>query len=129
MRKTATPSRKRVQRAIRARSRAKAPQALRTSTATKTTAAATSAPKRETVAPPLPHGFLAGATLAPSVQKLPFAALALVGLAILLLALGTLPARAVPHPAAASVLASRRTEIAIGGLALLAASIAAYWLI
>lgn len=87
------------------------------------------APKRETVAPPLPHGFLAGATLAPSVQKLPFAALALVGLAILLLALGTIPARAVPHPAAASVLATRRTEIAIGGLALLAASIAAYWLI
>jgi hypothetical protein len=86
-------------------------------------------PKRETVAPPLPHGFLAGATLAPSVQKLPFAALALVALAILLLALGAVPATAVPHPAAANVLASRRTEIAIGGLALLAASIAAYWLI
>jgi hypothetical protein len=99
------------------------------SSPTKTVAANAGLPERETVAPPLPHGFLAGATLAPSVQKLPFAALALVGLAILMLALGALPATAVPHPAAASLLASRRTEIALGGLAMLAASIAAYWLI
>jgi len=118
--------------AVRARSRAKAtqtPRPLQQGSATKTTAVRTTTPERETLAPPLPHGFLAGATLAPTVQKLPFAALALVGLAIVLLALGALPAGAVPHPAAANVLAARRTEIAIGGLAMLAASIAAYWLI
>jgi hypothetical protein len=122
----------RQQRAVRARSQpktAQSPRPVRTSAATKTTAAKTAAPKREAVTPPLPHGFLAGATLAPSVQKLPFAALALVGLAIVLLALGALPAGVVPHPAAASLLATRRTEVALGGLAMLAASIAAYWLI
>ena len=86
-------------------------------------------PARASVSPPLPHGFLAGATLAPTVQKLPFAALALVSLAIALLALGAVPATAVRHPAAASLLAMRRTELAIGGLALLAASIAAYLLV
>jgi hypothetical protein len=91
--------------------------------------ASTRAPARETVAPPLPHGFLAGATLAPSAQKLPFAALALVGLAILLLALGALPAAAVPHPSAASLLATRRIEVAIAGLATLAAAIVAYLLV
>lgn len=100
-----------------------------TSAATRTSAAKAVSPKQQVVAAPLPHGSLAGATLAPRVQKLPFAALALVGLAILLLALGALPATAVPHPAAASLLASRRTEIALGGLAMLAASIVAYWLI
>jgi hypothetical protein len=52
-----------------------------------------------------------------------------VSLAIALLALGAVPANALPHPAAASLLASRRTEVAIGGLALLAASIAAYLLV
>ena len=62
-------------------------------------------------------------------QKLPFAALALVSLAIALLALGAVPATAVRHPAAASLLATRRIELAIGGLALLAASIAAYLLV
>jgi hypothetical protein len=118
-----------VKRAIRARSGATATQARHTSAATRTSAAQAGPPKREAVTAPLPHGSLAGATLAPTVQKLPFAALALVGLATLLLALGALPARAVPHPAAASVLASRRPEIAVAGLALLAASIAAYWLI
>jgi hypothetical protein len=92
-------------------------------------AASLKPPARATVSPPLPHGFLAGATLAPSVQKLPFAALALVSLAIALLALGAVPATAVRHPAAASLLAMRRTELAIGGLALLAASIAAYLLV
>jgi hypothetical protein len=63
------------------------------------------------------------------VRKLPFAALGLVSLAIALLALGAVPASAVPHPAAANLLASRRTGVAIGGLALLAASIAAYLLV
>ena len=86
-------------------------------------------PARESVSPPLPHGFLAGATLAPSVRKLPFVALALVSLAIALLALGAVPASAVHHPAAASLLATRRIELAIGGLSLLAASIAAYLLV
>jgi hypothetical protein len=63
------------------------------------------------------------------VRKLPFAALGLVSLAIALLALGAVPASAVPHPAAASLLASRRTGLAIGALALLSASIAAYLLV
>jgi hypothetical protein len=39
------------------------------------------------------------------------------------------PASAVPHPGAARLLASRRAEAAIGALALLAASIAAYLLV
>jgi hypothetical protein len=81
------------------------------------------------VSPPLPHGSLAGATVAPSVRKLPFAALGLVSLAIALLALGAVPASAVPHATAASLLASRRTGLAIGALALLSASIAAYLLV
>jgi hypothetical protein len=63
------------------------------------------------------------------VRKLPFAALGLVSLAIALLALGAVPASAVPHSAAASLLASRRTGLAIGALALLSASIAAYLLV
>jgi hypothetical protein len=62
----------------------------------------------------------------PTVRQLPFLALGLVALAILLLALGALPARAVRHPMASALLADRRTELAIGGLALLAAAIAAY---
>jgi hypothetical protein len=99
-----------------------------TTAAAPKTAAAKREPARAAVAPPLPHGFLAGATLAPTVRKLPFAALGLVGLAIVLLALGALPARAVPHPAAAGLLATRRIELASGGLAMLAASIAAYLL-
>ena len=86
-------------------------------------------PTQATTSPPLPHGSLAGATLAPSVRKLPFAALGFVSVAILLLVLGAVPASAVPHPAAVGLLASRRTEVAIGGLALLAASIAAYLLV
>jgi hypothetical protein len=65
----------------------------------------------------------------PTVRKLPFVAVGLVALAILLLALGALPAEMVPYPAAAGLLATRRRELAIGGLALLAASIAAYLLV
>jgi hypothetical protein len=125
----AKPAHSRVKTAIRARSGAKGTQARHTSAATWTSAAKAGQLSRETVTAPLPHGFLAGASPAPTVQKLPFAALALLGLAILLLALGALPATAMPLPAAASVLASRRTEIAVAGLATLAASIAAYWLI
>jgi hypothetical protein len=41
----------------------------------------------------------------------------------------TSAATAVPYPAAASLLALRRTELAIAGLALLAGSIAAYLLV
>jgi len=125
----AKPAHSRVKTTIRTRSGAKPTQARHTSAGTWTFAATAGPPKRATVTAPLPHGFLAGATLAPTVQKLPFAALALVGLAILLLALGALPATAMPLPAVASVLASRRTEIAVAGLATLVASIAAYWLI
>jgi hypothetical protein len=53
----------------------------------------------------------------------------LVALAIVLLALGALPAGATGNPFAASFLAFRRRELAFGGLAILAASIAAYLLI
>jgi hypothetical protein len=63
------------------------------------------------------------------VRKLPFLALGLVALAIVLLALGALPASAAPHPFAAFLLADRRRELAFGGLAILAASMAAYLLI
>jgi hypothetical protein len=65
----------------------------------------------------------------PSVRKLPFLVLALVGLAIVLLALGAIPARVAPHPAAAELLVHRRTELALGGLATLLAAIAAYLLV
>jgi len=98
-------------------------------TRTTSTATKTRPPARAAVAPPLPHGLLAGATFAPSVRKLPFVALGLVSLAIALLALGALPASVVPHPAGASLVATRRIELAIGGLTLLAASIAAYLLV
>jgi hypothetical protein len=63
------------------------------------------------------------------VRKLPFLALGLVGLAILLLALGVVPATAAPHPVAAQLLAERRREVALGGLLLLAAALAAYLLV
>jgi hypothetical protein len=74
----------------------------------------------------LPHGVLAPETLVPTARKLPFLVLALVGIAILLLALGVLPARAAPHPAAAELLVERRAAVALGGLATLVAAIAAY---
>jgi len=111
------------------RRRAAPPPALTSATRTSATATRSEQPTRATVSPPLPHGSLASATLAPTVRKLPFAALGFVALAILVLALGAVPASAVPHPAAAGLLASRRTEVAIAGLALLAASIAAYLLV
>lgn len=53
----------------------------------------------------------------------------LVALAIVLLALGALPAGTARNPFAASFLGFRRRELAFGGLAILAASIAAYLLI
>ena len=76
-----------------------------------------------------PHGVLSTASLAPSTRKLPFLAMGLVALAIVLLALGALPAGAARNPFAASFLGFRRRELAFGGLAILAASIAAYLLI
>jgi len=63
------------------------------------------------------------------VRKLPFLAVGLVALAILLLALGVLPATAAPHPAAAELLVERRRELAIGGSLTLVAAIAAYLLV
>jgi hypothetical protein len=76
-----------------------------------------------------PHGVLASGTLVPTVRKLPFLALGLVSLAIVLLALGALPATAAAaHPIAARLLADHRRELALGGLATLVASIAAYLL-
>jgi len=77
----------------------------------------------------LPHGVFTAGTLVPTVRKLPFLAVGLVALAILLLALGVLPATAAPHPAAAELLSERRLELAIGGLLTLVAAIAAYLLV
>lgn len=74
----------------------------------------------------LPHGVLAPAALVPTARKLPFLVLALVGMAILLLALGVLPASAALHPLAAELLAERRLAVALGGLATLLAAIVAY---
>ena len=76
----------------------------------------------------LPHGVLAPESLVPNAKKLPFLVLALVGIAILLLALGVLPASAAPHPAAAELLAERRLAVALGGLATLVAAVVAYLL-
>ena len=76
----------------------------------------------------LPHGVLAPESLVPTAKKLPFMVLALVGIAILLLALGVLPARAAPHPAAAQLLVERRLAVALGGLATLVAAVVAYLL-
>jgi len=50
-------------------------------------------------------------------------------MAILLLALGLLPARAAPHPLAAELLAERRLAVALGGLATLLGAIVAYILL
>jgi hypothetical protein len=77
----------------------------------------------------LPHGLFLTGALVPTVRKLPFLAVGLVALAILLLSLGVLPATAVPHPAAAELLAERRRELALGGLLTLLAAIAAYLLV
>lgn len=76
-----------------------------------------------------PHGVLTAGALVPTVRKLPFLALGLVALAILLLALGALPASVAPHPAVAGLLVDRRPELALGGLLMLAASIVAYLLV
>lgn len=73
--------------------------------------------------------MLSTGALVPTVRKLPFLALGLVALAIVLLALGALPASVAPHPAAATLLAHHRRVLAIGGLATLTASIAAYLLV
>ena len=74
----------------------------------------------------VPHGILSTGALVPTARKLPFLALALAGLAILLLGLGTLPASLAPHPALAEALVERRFAIALGGLATLAAAVFAY---
>jgi len=73
-------------------------------------------------------GSLSTGALAPSVRKLPVLAAGLVALAIVLLALGALPARATRNPVAASLLAFPRRDLAFGGLAILTASLAAYLL-
>jgi hypothetical protein len=76
-----------------------------------------------------PHGVLTAGALVPTVRKLPFIALGLVALAIVLLALGALPASVAPHPVFAELLVDRRLELALGGLLTLAASITAYLLV
>jgi hypothetical protein len=65
-------------------------------------------------------------TLSPNPKKLPFLVLALVGLAILLLALGALPRSAIPVGAAGALVARRRLELASAGVAVLVASLIAY---
>jgi hypothetical protein len=50
------------------------------------------------------------------------------GAAILLLALGSVPRELVPHPAAAAFLARQRVLIASGGLALLLVFLISYFL-
>jgi hypothetical protein len=52
----------------------------------------------------------------------------LVALAVVLLALGALPAGAARNPLAASLLAVPRRDLVFGGLAILTASVAAYLL-
>jgi hypothetical protein len=74
----------------------------------------------------LPSGILSTESLLPTAQKLPFLAVAFVSLAILLLALGALPAGLVPNPAFAEALVERRVIFAFSGLATLTAAIAAY---
>jgi hypothetical protein len=64
-------------------------------------------------------------SLSPTPKKLPFLVLALVGLAIILLALGALPRAALPV-ATGAVVARRRLEIAAAGMATLVASVIAY---
>jgi hypothetical protein len=93
-------------------------------TKTKRKPSAYNAPKAS-----LPAGILSTESLLPTAKKVPFLALALVGLAILLLALGALPAGIVPNPAFAEALVERRDVIALGGLATLLAAIAAYILV
>jgi hypothetical protein len=65
----------------------------------------------------------------PAPAKLPFMALALVGLAILMLALGVLPPSGAPYAAVADLLVRRRLALALGGLGTLTAAIVAYLLI
>jgi hypothetical protein len=90
-------------------------------------------PAREILAPQphvsFPHGVLAGDALLPTARKLPFLIVALAALAVVLLALGALPASAAPHPLAATLLAHHRPGLAAGGLATLVAAIAAYLVI
>jgi hypothetical protein len=78
-----------------------------------------------------PHGDRGGVlgvtkSLSPTPRKLPFLVLALVGLAILLLALGALPRSVVPVAAAGALVARRRLELATAGIATLVASVIAY---
>ena len=84
------------------------------------------------VPPPTDHatgGVLGVSTsLSPTSQKMPFLVLALVGFAIVLLALGALPRSALPL-AAGAVVARRRLEIAMAGLATLLASVIAYLIV
>ena len=61
-------------------------------------------------------------------RKLPVLAMGPVALAVVLLALGALPAGAARNPLAASLLAVPRRDLAFGGLAILTASVAAYLL-
>ena len=77
----------------------------------------------------VPHGILSSGRLLPTARKLHFLALALAGLAVLLLGLGALPASLAPHPALAEALVERRFALALGGLGTLAAAGFAYLLV
>jgi hypothetical protein len=65
----------------------------------------------------------------PSARKLPFLALALVSLALVILAAGIIPAPYASHPALVETLTKRRSELAVIGLFTLGASIIAYLLV
>ena len=65
-------------------------------------------------------------SLTPNAKKLPFLVLGLVGLAIILLALGAVPRSLVPVPAAGALVARHRLELATAGIGVLVASLIAY---
>ena len=75
------------------------------------------------------HEGVLGATAArvlPHSRAARVALLAMLALAVLLLGLGALPERMVPHPAPAAFLARQRVLFALGGLAVLTSAVVTY---
>jgi hypothetical protein len=92
-----------------------------------TDAARAAAPAAVTARPH--HGGVLGATAArvlPRSRAARVVLLAVLALAVLLLGLGALPERMVPHPAAAVFLARERFLFAVGGLAVLTGAMVVY---
>jgi len=92
------------------------------------------APIRETP-PPRPDprrdvlGFSGVAEAAESIAELHPAFFVLLGLAVALLAIASIPSTVIPHPAAATAVAKRRIELTLTGVIALAAVITAYLLV